>query len=306
MENPTANAPATTRPAALPDSDTLAKLVQKLAPEIARALPKHVNPDRMGRIVTTALRTVPKLAATTPTSFLGCVIQCAQLGLEPCTPLGHAYLIPRWSGKRQVNECTLIVGYKGLIELARRSGQVSNVYAYSVRVGDSFAFQLGTDRSIQHVPSDAEDRESKPITHVYAVAIIRGGQPEFQVLTKAQVEARRARSSAAGSGPWVTDWEAMALKSAVRALAPWIPQSAEFARAVALEDAAERGSQLAQLDDETKAVLLSGGVAEHEDFAGADAADAEVEPAAAPDPVTQKAKDRLAKSKQAEPGEAAA
>lgn len=240
---------------------TLVELVQTLTPEIARALPSHVKPDRMARIVTTALRTVPKLADTTPASFLGCVIQCAQLGLEPCTPLGHAYLIPFQNRKLGTLECTLIVGYRGMIELARRSGQVSNVYAYAVKEGDDFKFQLGTKRMIHHIPSDEPDRERRRTTHVYAVAAIKGGEPEFQVLTRAQVEARRDRSRAAKSGPWVTDWEPMALKTAVRALAPWMPQSAEFARAVALDEAADRGGQIAELDDETKHILLSTGIA---------------------------------------------
>jgi len=245
---------------------SLAQLVQQLTPEIARALPRHVNPDRMARVVTTALRTVPDLAHCTPASFMGCVIQCAQLGLEPCTPLGHAYLIPFKNRKRGVTEATLIIGYRGMIELARRSGMVSNVYAYAVREGDEFRFQLGTKRMIHHIPSDSDSRESAPITHVYAVAAVKGGEPEFQVLTRAQVEARRKRSRAANAGPWVTDYEPMALKTAVRALAPWMPQSAEFARAVALDEAADRGGQLADLDPETQHILLSTGVAERAEF----------------------------------------
>lgn len=242
------------------EQKSLVALVQTLTPEIARALPSHVKPDRMARIVTTALRTIPKLADTTPASFLGCVIQCAQLGLEPCTPLGHAYLIPFQNRKLNSLECTLIIGYRGMIELARRSGQVSNVYAYDVREGDDFRFQLGTKRMVHHIPSDDPERERRPTTHVYAVAAIKGGEPEFQVLTRAQVEARRARSRAAKAGPWVTDWTPMALKTAVRALAPWMPQSAEFARAVALDEAADRGGQIAELDEETKHILLSTGV----------------------------------------------
>lgn len=240
---------------------SLAALVTKITPEIARALPKHVNPDRMARVVTTALRTIPQLAECTPASFLGCVIQCAQLGLEPATPLGHAYLIPFRNNRAGTTDCTLIIGYRGFIDLARRSGMVTNVYAYAVREGDEFRFQLGTKRMVHHVPSDAPDREDRPITHVYAVAAIKNGEPEFQVLTKAQIEKRRSRSRAKSSGPWVTDYEAMCLKTAVRALSPWIPQSAEFARAIALDEAAERGGQLSELDDETKTALMSSGVA---------------------------------------------
>lgn len=245
---------------------SLAALVQQLTPEIKRALPRHLNPDRMARIVTTALRTVPQLADCSPASFLGCVIQCAQLGLEPCTPLGHAYLIPLRNRKQGTTDCTLIVGYKGMIELARRSGMVSNVYAYAVRDGDEFRFQLGTKRLVHHVPSEDPDREEKPITHVYAVAVTKHGEPEFQVLTRAQIEKRRDRSRASNAGPWVTDYEAMCLKTAVRALAPWIPQSPEFARAVAIDEAGEVGPQLGELDDGVKSALLTSGVVSREEI----------------------------------------
>lgn len=243
---------------------TLLQLVQKLTPEIARALPRHVNPDRMARVVTTALRTVPKLEECTPASFLGCVIQCAQLGLEPCTPLGHAYLIPFNNRRAGTVDCTLIIGYKGMIDLARRSGIVTSVYAEPVHEHDEFSWQLGTKPMINHRPSD---KEGGKLTHVYAVARIRDSEPIFKVLTKAQVDERRGRSRASSSGPWVTDYEAMALKSAVRALAAWMPQSAEFARAVQLDEAADKGlPQLPELDDEIKKALLTSGAADRQEI----------------------------------------
>ena len=187
------------------DRDKLLHLVQRMAPAIAKALPRHVSPDRMSRIVTTALRTTPKLAECTPASFLGCVMQLAQLGLEPNTPLGHAYLIPRVNRKQGFTYCTQIIGYQGMIDIARRSGMVSNVYAYAVREGDEFAYQLGTERSVRHVPSEERGREERKLTHVYAVAkYASGGDPDFIVLTQEKIEARRKRSSAS-SGPWATD-----------------------------------------------------------------------------------------------------
>lgn len=272
--------------------DKLLGLLAKMGPEIAKALPRHLNPDRMARIVSTALRVTPKLGDCTPVSFLGCVLQAAQLGLEPNTLLGHSYLIPFANRRQRCTDCTLIIGYKGFIDLARRSGMVSNVYAYAVREGDVFSYQLGTDRKVTHIPSEDPDREQRPITHVYAVAQIRDGEPEFQVLTRAQVEARRKRSRAKDSGPWVTDYEPMALKTAVRALAPWIPQSAEYARAAALDEAADRGAQMGALDEDVKAALLSSGVAEPAeletegetaDEQPAEPADEPADPAAGPD-----------------------
>lgn len=238
----------------------LANMLQKMAPEIQRALPKHVTADRMSRIVLTALRVTPKLAECTQASFLGAVMSCAQLGLEPNTPLGHAYLIPRFSKKRQATECTLQIGYQGMIDLSRRSGMLSAIYAYAVREGDEFSYELGLNPTIIHRPSREEGRESKPITHVYAVAKLKDGEPVFTVLTRAQVEERRRRSNAADSGPWITDYEAMALKTAVRAVWRWLPKSTELARAIEIDEAPEVGAPqaLSWDPDVTKALQAQG------------------------------------------------
>lgn len=249
-------------------SNDLATLVTRLAPEMARALPAHVRPERMARIALTALRVTPKLTECTPASFLGCLMQAAQLGLEVNTPLGQAYLIPRWSSKRRTTECTLIVGYQGMLDIARRSGRVGNVYAYAVREGDRFEYELGTRRRITHVPSEAADRETRLITHVYAVATYGrdGSAPDFEVLTRAQVDARHARSAARDSGPWVTDYEAMATKTAIRALYRWLPKSVELARAEAIDTAADRGAPaLSATDPQIIGLLQAQGVATAED-----------------------------------------
>ena len=231
--------------------ENLIGLVQRMGSEIARALPKHITPDRMARIVLTAVRTNEDLARCSPASFLGCVMQASQLGLEPNTPLGHLYLIPRGG------QCTMIVGYQGFIELARRSGLVSNVYAYAVRERDFFEHELGLNPTLKHRPADDPAREGRGITHVYAVAAMRDSSERvFEVLTKAQVEARRGRSPASKKGPWVTDYEAMALKTAVRALWKWLPKSSELARAEAIEVAGEAGLAQAQALDPGVADVL--------------------------------------------------
>ena len=218
-----------------PPEKGLAGLVQKMGPEIARALPRHLNPDRMTRIALTALRATPKLQQCTPASFLGSVMSASQLGLEPNTPLGHAYLLP------YKTTCQLIIGYQGMIELVRRSGSVTAIYAHAVKDGDEFDYELGLNPTMRHRPSDAPDREDRPITHVYAVAKLKDGEPVFTVLTLAQINKARARSMSSKSGPWVTDFEAMACKTAVRRLFKWLPKSPEVATAVALDEAPEAG-----------------------------------------------------------------
>lgn len=233
----------------------LPTLLQKMGPELAKALPRHVHPDRMARIALTALRATPKLQQCTPASFLGSVISAAQLGLEVNTPLGHAYLVP------YKDTCQLILGYRGMMDLARRSGMVSSIYAHLVRQGDTFKVRLGLEQHIDHVPSDDPDRETKPITHVYAVAKLKDGEPVFVVLSMQQVEKYKARSMSRNSGPWVSDPEAMIMKTAVRRLFTWLPQSAEMARAASLDEAPETGtSQSAVWDPSVTDVLESQGV----------------------------------------------
>lgn len=235
--------------------DNLAALLQRMAPEIKRAVPKHVNPDRMVRIALTTLRMNAALMKCSPASFLGCVMSAAQLGLEIGGPFAHAYLVP------YKTECTLIISYRGMLELARRSCLVSAIYAYEVREGDEFRYTLGLTPTLTHVPSNDPRREEKKISHVYAVAKLKDGEPIFIVLTWAQVLTYRNRSRAKDSGPWVTDTAAMALKTAVRRLFTWIPQSSEMATAAQLDEAAETGrAQIPAFDETVTKALLAEGV----------------------------------------------
>ncbi len=209
--------------------------------ELRRALPKHVSAEKMARIVLTALRTTRDLDKTTPESFFGCVMQAAQLGLDVNTPNQHAYLIPRRNNKINAMECTLIVGYQGMIELALRSGKVEKIWTRVVREGDLFRVKYGLEEDIEHEPAIDGDRETRPIAYVYAVAALTTGGKVFEVLSMAQIQERRKRSAAGNSGPWQTDFEAMARKTAVRSLFKWVPKSSEIAMAEALDERAEQG-----------------------------------------------------------------
>jgi recombination protein RecT len=241
----------------------MANLIQAMTPELGRALPKHITGERMARIVLTAIRLNPQLAETTPASFLGCVLSCAVIGLEPNTPLGLAFLIPRRNNKQNRLDCTLQIGYPGMIELAGRAG--TNVSAQVARLGDDFRYQLGTDPKIWHIPSEAGDREDKPITHSYSVAVTPDGRANFTVLSLPQIEKRRARSATPNEGPWITDFEAMCLKTAVRAHFKWMPKSIEkssiLAHGVAVEESIENGTPLlAAMDPAVTEALEKHGV----------------------------------------------
>lgn len=234
----------------------LASLIKVLTPEIARALPRHITPERMARVALTAVRMNPDLGSCSKASFAACLMSLAQLGLEPNTPLGLAYLIPRRSKDRGM-ESTLIIGYQGFIELARRSGLVTAIYAHVVREGDKFRYTLGLEQTVEHTPSDDPKRSERKITHVYAVARLRDAEPIFVVLTKAEVEARRKRSRASANGPWVTDEEAMTLKTAVRALWKWLPKSTEMSTAQIVDDAGDRGAVPVEAVEESQTMALA-------------------------------------------------
>ena len=208
--------------------------------QLALAVPKHLNADRMARIAATEVRKNKALLNTEPTSFLGSVMQAAQLGLEPGSALGQAYLVPYG------NQCQLIIGYKGMIDLARRSGQVLSLNAYAVREGDDFSFQLGLKPDIHHVPSLEADRIKKPITYVYAVATLQGGGYQFEVMSRAEVEAVRAKAKS--KNIWNTYFEEMAKKTVIRRLFKYLPVSIE-AREITNADAKREAGEKVEPDD---------------------------------------------------------
>lgn len=236
--------PTTTAPVAKPKTKAPIIVQQVLSDQfkkqLALAVPKHLNADRMARIAATEVRKNKALLSTEPTSFLGSVMQAAQLGLEPGSALGQAYLVPYG------NQCQLIIGYKGMIDLARRSGQVLSLNAYAVREGDDFNFQLGLKPDIHHVPSLEADRIKKPITYVYAVATLKGGGYQFEVLSRAEVEAVRAKAKS--KNIWNTYFEEMAKKTVIRRLFKYLPVSIE-ALEITNADAKREAGEKVEPDD---------------------------------------------------------
>lgn len=233
--------------------------------EIRRAVPpKVLSPDRMIRIAMTALKSTRHLNECSAHTFFGCLIQAAQLGLEVNTQLGHAWLIPRRNKKLETRlkspkpmyDCTLMLGYQGMIELSMRSNRMTEITAMAVREGDHFKRKYGLNAILDHEPSEEPDRESKEITHVWALArLVNGGQP-WLALSRPQIEARRLRSASPNEGPWVTDYEPMACKSAIRALWKVLPKSSEMALADSIDLAADMGRSQANVFDAKVAAAI--------------------------------------------------
>ncbi len=214
-------------------------LLMRSQKQLGLALPRHITPDRMLRVVLTSIRRTPELLECDPLSLLGAVFQSSQLGLEPDGVTGQAYLIPFFNGKTQRKEVQFIPGYRGLIDLARRSGRVSTIYARAVHERDAFRYSFGLEEKLEHTPSD--EANPGPLTHVYAVCRMTDGSVQFEVMNRAEVDAIRNRSKAKGSGPWVTDYEEMAKKTVLRRMSKMLPVSVEMQAAISLDEQEERG-----------------------------------------------------------------
>lgn len=210
--------------------------------QIALALPRHMTPDRMARIALTEIRKNPELMHCDPLSFAGAVIQCSQLGLEPGSGLGQAYLVPFNNRRKGIKEVNFITGYRGLIELARRSGQVESIVGRSVREKDKFSYAYGDDERIEHVPFPGSNKERGPIIAFYALARLKGGGPPLrEVMDVAEVEEIREQYSH-GNPVWRDHFEAMGRKTVIRRLAKFLPMSPELADALRSEETVD-GSQ---------------------------------------------------------------
>lgn len=210
-------------------------LIEKSKSEISRAIPKHMDIEKLTRVALTTIKQNSKLLSCSETSLIASVMQASQLGLQVDSNLGYAYLVPYGT------DCTLIVGYKGLIKLARNSGDVTMIYAECVYEHDEFSYELGLEPKLKHIPN-LDDRGK--VKCVYAVAKFRDGGSQFVVMTVAEINKIKNKSKAGKHGPWVDHWEEMAKKTCVRRLSKYLPlDSDQYNKAVVLDDQAESGDK---------------------------------------------------------------
>lgn len=226
-----------------PGKPTVFDLITKQKDQIELALPRHLDTERFTRIAITCVRTTPKLAECDAISLVGALMVSAQLGLEPGGPLGQAFLVPRWNSKTSTYDATFQLGYKGIIELARRSGQLLSIEAHEVCENDEFSYSYGLNDNLEHKPLLRGERGR--VYAYYAMAKFKDGGHAFVVMSLDDIEGRKARSSSKDKGgkfygPWVTDYDAMARKTCIRALAPYLPLSPELERAIRGDERAYR------------------------------------------------------------------
>jgi len=196
----------------------------KFKSEMALALPKHLTPDRMARVALTTLLKTPKLGECDPASVMQALMTCSQHGIEPDGRRAH--LIPY--GK----QCQLIIDYKGIVELVMRSGNISYIHADVIYANDEFDYDRGELKA--HKYDLGGDRGD--LVGCYALCRFKDGTEKCEVMSKAEVEAIRVRSKAGKSGPWVTDWNEMAKKTAFRRLSKWLPMDGEVREAFESDD----------------------------------------------------------------------
>lgn len=200
--------------------------------QITQALPKICTPDRFMRVLFTSMQRVPKLMQCTKSSLLNAFITCSQMGIEPDGIRAH--LIPYGS------TCQLIIDYKGIVELALRSGKISNIHADVVCENDEFEYDMGEIK--KHKPNFKGNRGE--MYAVYSIARFKDGTSQSCVMTKAEVESIRKCSKAGNTGAWKDFYNEMAKKTAFKRLSKWLPLSPEVRDAIAKDDEVEFAPQV--------------------------------------------------------------
>lgn len=237
--------------AAKAEKKTMQAYIKAMEPAIKKALPSVITPERFTRMVLSALSSAPKLAECSPQSFLAAMMTAAQLGVEPNTALGQAYLLP-YRNHGQM-ECQFQLGYKGLIDLAYRSGEVSVIQAHTVYENDVFEYELGMDPKLRHVPAKADRGEA---VAYYAMFKTKDGGYGFEVMSVDDVQRhaqRYSKSYGSGSSPWRSNFDEMAKKTVLKRALKYAPLKSDFVRGVAQDETikAELSDEMYAVPDET-------------------------------------------------------
>lgn len=209
---------------------TMEQWIKAMSPAIKKALPSVITPERFSRMALTAIRVTPKLAQCTPKSFIAALMNAAQLGLEPNTPLGQAYLIPYRNKKKGIMETQFQIGYKGLIDLAYRSGEFANIYAKEVYENDYFEYEFGLDPKLEHKP--ASEERGKVIAYYAVFKLVNGGFG-FDVMTVQDVVGHAQKYSQGintSYSPWKSNFDEMAKKTVLKKILKYAPIKVEFVK----------------------------------------------------------------------------
>lgn len=211
--------------------------------QLGKALPSFLKADKFTRMCRTELKQNVNLQQCDPLSVTGALIQSAELGLVPASTLGQVYLIPRYNRKKGKTQCQMMVGYRGMLELARRSGQVKTIHAFIVYANDTFKIKYGFSPRIDHIPSTENRGDFKC---VYAVATLKSGEKQFEMMTRQevlQIKDRAKKSEDDLQTIWEDNFDEMARKTVIRRLFKYLPVSLEMNHAIGLDEQWERAEQ---------------------------------------------------------------
>lgn len=214
-------------------------LLTRAWPRIKAVLPSHVSPERLYQMWVSTINQTPKLAECTPYSLLSCIMKCSALGMEPSAVdgLGRAYILPFFNKKSGRMEATFILGYKGIIDLARRSGQIASIETGAIYNGENVRYWIDDDgKHLEHEPSLDGAHDLRDFRGAYCRVAFTNGGKMVEYMSRAEIEAIKKRSKSANYGPWVTDYEAMARKTVLRRAAPYMPMSVEAHEAIERAD----------------------------------------------------------------------
>lgn len=233
---------ATKKVPAKSEETSLKSWVMKYTKNIEAALPSVMTAERFQRICLSALSANPLLSQCTPESFLGAMMNAAQLGLEPNSPLGQAYLIPYYSKKKNAYECQFQLGYRGMISLVYRSGEVATMDAQAVHENDEFIYELGLEPKLLHKPFMGD--RGRTVAY-YAIWKGKDGGYGFNVMSKEEImqhalQYSKQKSGGALSGVWASNFDAMAKKTVLKAALKYAPISTEVSRFIGQDETVKR------------------------------------------------------------------
>lgn len=237
VQNTPATRAADERPKTVADKLAILMQTPAMQKQLVAALPAGFSAPRLMRTVLTEVRKNPDLLNCTLDSLVMASITAAQLGLEP-GPLGHCYLVgfnqniaPKGQTAKWEKRAQCIIGVRGMLDLARRSGEIEEIGAEIIRKNDTFVFRKGFNAQC-----DLEfplDRPRGDIVAVFAYAKTKDGGRYAELMTIEQVNHVRGKSKNAERGPWVDDWEEMARKTVLKRLCKYLPLSLEAAERIA-------------------------------------------------------------------------
>lgn len=235
------------------DVKTFKELLKSRQGSMKQIAANGIDPGRVMQVLLASIQKTPALANCTQESIFRCAMHSVELGFYPGSVDQKAYLVPF------KDQCTLIVGYKGMVELAYRSRLIKSIRARAVYEGDRFTYKDGLSPVLDWEPGDTP-RDPSKITHAYCIVETKDGGVIYDVMTRAEIDAIRKRSKASQSGPWVTDYAEMAKKTIMRRTLKMAPMSIEMVKADAIDMAAETGdgSVLAEWNEFEEAPAASG------------------------------------------------